>query len=125
MHDVKVVSDEWISQCASQNPQARVPMDEHVRQVGEAGGPGQSADKGGGVGDAGEECSSLEEPARKRSKTAGSDDTRTKKKYVIVLMVKEPEADSDFYKMKQLCKETCSAHVHDNCAQFAGSKSTH
>jgi len=131
-----VVGDEWISACAAE--QARVSVNDHVRkdwpqpenrrrnEVQES----EDADKS--------QCSSSSfaaHAAASHTKTtavtggggqksnvvaAESKDGAGKiAKFVVVLMVKDPDAGA-FFEVKERCRLICTPFVQQHCAQFEG-----
>ena len=123
---VDVVSEEWLSACAEAKQNLSLQGFKHA-DFQEAGSCSEKVHSTTALQD----C-----PAAKRAKLSvsgpegGSTTTKTslgtstspKKKYVVVLMVREPEVGSAFFNFKDKCKQACKADVHAHCAQFAGEK---
>lgn len=107
-----VVSEEWLSACAEAKAKISLEGFKH-------GNSGEDCFSGEvHRSSAAEDC-----PAAKRARLlvpgpAGG--ILPKRDYVVVLMVQEPEVGSDFYKLKEKCKQVCKANVHAHCSQFAG-----
>lgn len=120
-----MVSEEWLSACA-----------EAKQIVSLQGFKRESFQEAGSWSEKVHSTTALQDCPAKRAKLSVSGpeggitttkpslgtSTSPKKKYVVVLMVREPEVGSAFFDFKDKCKQACKADVHAHCAQFAGEK---
>ena len=125
-----IVSESWLSSCAEE--QARVCTEQHRRagpsqpvcadsstQTGSTPAAVSSLAESGGAQRARSHCASdeVQEPPSKRPKPAAA---ASRRKFVVVLAVREPERGSDFFNVKERLRGACEAAVHAKCAQLAG-----